>query len=132
MRILRKLFKFLFLLLLILACVGVGYYFIATKTTVLQPEKLTLNEHTVVIYDKYGEEVQNTASFFHKQAVKVDHISKHVLNAVISTEDKRFYKHNGFQGRRVHHFATAYQKHPPFPRKNHTTKAEGMEIDQKA
>ena len=101
MRILRKLFKLLFLLLLILACIGVGYYLIATKTTVLQPEKLTLNEHTVVIYDRYDEEVKHASTLFHKQTVKIDRISKHVLNAVVSTEDKRFYKHNGFDGKRI-------------------------------
>ncbi len=101
MRIIKKLLWFLFLLLLILACFGVGYYFAITKDAVLQPEKLTLNEHTVLLYDRNNEEIKNTSSLFHKQAVKIDHIAKYMRMAVISTEDKRFYKHNGFDIKRI-------------------------------
>lgn len=101
MRILRKILWFLFLLLLILACIGVGYYFAITKDTTLHPEKLTLNEHTVVIYDRYDNEIKNTSQIFHNQAVKCDKISKYIQQAVICTEDKRFYKHNGFDLKRI-------------------------------
>ena len=101
MRILRKLLRLLFLLLLLLACIGVGYYFAITKDTFLEPEKLTLNEHTVVLYDRYGNEIKNVSALYHKQTVKIDEISQEVQKAVICTEDKRFYKHNGFDFKRI-------------------------------
>ena len=101
MRILRKLLRLIFLLLLLLACIGVGYYFAITKDTRLEPEKLTLNEHTVLLYDRYGNEIKNVSALYHKQTVKIDEISQDVQQAVICTEDKRFYKHNGFDFKRI-------------------------------
>lgn len=101
MRIIRKILWVLFLLFLALVCIGVGYYFAVTKDTALHPEKLTLNEHTIVIYDRDNEEIKNASSLFHNQTVKIEHISRHVQNAVVCTEDKRFYRHNGFDVKRI-------------------------------
>ncbi len=101
MRIIRKLLWFLFLLSLLFACIGAGYYFATTKNTHLYPEKLTLNEQTVLIYDRYEEEVKNASALFYNQTVKIENISKYAQNAVICTEDKRFYKHNGFDIKRI-------------------------------
>ena len=92
---------FLFLLSLLFACIGAGYYFATTKDAHLYPEKLTLNEQTILIYDRYEDEVKNASALFYNQAVKVENISKYAQNAVICTEDKRFYKHNGFDIKRI-------------------------------
>ena len=101
MKILRKLLWFLFILLTLLACVGFGYYFSVTQDAILHPEKLTLNEHTVIVYDRHNEEIKNTATLLQNQTVKIDKISKYVQEAVVSTEDKRFYKHSGFDVKRI-------------------------------
>ena len=100
MRIIRKLLWFLFLLFLVLASIGVGYYFAVTKDAVLQPEKLTLNEQTLLLYDGNGDEITSVATL-DKQTVKIDKIAKSTQLAVIATEDKRFYKHNGFDIKRI-------------------------------
>ena len=89
------------MLFLILASIGVGYYFAVTKDTALQPEKLLLNEQTVVIYDRYGDSLKNVSTFTNNQTVKIEEIPREMQLAVISTEDKRFYKHNGFDVRRI-------------------------------
>lgn len=101
MRILRKILWFLFLLLLLLTSIGVGYYLAVTKDAVLQPERLVLNEQSVVLYDCYGEEVKNVSAQFGKQTVKLDDVPKITQLAVLSVEDKRFYKHNGFDIKRI-------------------------------
>ena len=101
MRILRKILWFLLLLFLLLASIGVGYYLAVTKDAILQPEKLLLNEQSVVLYDRHGEEVKNVSAYLGKQTVKIDEIPKITQLAVLSVEDKRFYKHNGFDLKRI-------------------------------
>lgn len=83
------------------ASVGIGYYLAVTKDAVLQPEKLVLNEESVLLYDRYGEEVKNASALFGKQTVKIEEIPLVTQLAVINVEDKRFYKHNGFDIKRI-------------------------------
>ena len=78
----------LVLLLIIISCIGVYIYIKISP-------KLEINSaNNLILYDS------NNNVFFEgsqsKEWVSIDEISKNVINATISTEDKNFYKHHGF------------------------------------
>ncbi len=101
MKIIKKLFKLLFLLLLALLLVGVGYYLAVTKKVVLSPEKLLFHERTITLYDGEGEACHNLLDSHFKQNTSAKNIPAHVKQAFIDTEDKRFYRHGGYDSRRI-------------------------------
>ena len=101
MRLIKKLFWILFLLLMVLTSVAVGYYFAVTKDATLQKDKLQLNQQNVILYDYSGEVIQNVGIFTNKQSTPIEDIPQHVKHAFISVEDKRFYAHSGFDVRRI-------------------------------
>lgn len=51
---------------------------------------------TSVIYDDQGQAIQNIDSNDNRTNVTIDKVPKNLVNAVISIEDKTFYKHHGF------------------------------------
>ena len=101
MRFIGKLFKILFFLLFAFLLIGVGYYIAVTKDTRLDDKKLILNEKSIVLYDKNLNVVKNTASFSPKQTVLISEIPTWTKKAFVDTEDKRFFKHNGFDYKRI-------------------------------
>ncbi len=101
MRILRKILRFVFISLLLLAMLLLGYYFITTKDTALEPSKLLLNEKTVVVFDRSGERINNALPASVKETVRLKDIPKKTQLAFIDIEDKRFFTHNGFDIRRI-------------------------------
>lgn len=107
MKILRRVFLILLLLLLVAITIALGYYYVVTKDFSLQPEKLVFNEKNVVLYDGIGQEIKNTSASFSKQTVCAQDIPNHVKQAFIDTEDKRFYKHSGFDVKRI--FGASWQ-----------------------
>ena len=87
-----KTIKLVFLLLII-SCIGV-YIYIKTSP------KLEINSaNNLILYDS------NNNIFFEgsqsKEWVSIDEISENIINATISTEDKNFYKHHGFDILRI-------------------------------
>ena len=71
------------------------YYISVTKNVRLDPEKLALSESNLTLFDSekkiilLGTEARN-------QTVPVDDVPYHTKQAFIDVEDKRFYRHNGF------------------------------------
>ena len=101
MRLIKKLLWILFLSLMVLASVAVGYYFAVTKDVALQKDKLQLSQQNVLVYDRYGNEIQPAGVFSNKQSTPIEEIPQHTKQAFISVEDKRFYTHGGFDSRRI-------------------------------
>lgn len=101
MKIVRKIFLCLLVLfssLLIIAC---GYYCCVTYKVKLNHEKLLFNEKSLVIFDSAGEIVPNTPINPLKESVSIKEIPQSLIDAFISTEDKRFYTHKGSDFKRI-------------------------------
>ncbi len=94
MKLLKKILFLFFLLLLGFALFAIGYYYAVTKDVRLNPQKLLVNEKTVVVYDERGEVVPS--SMLCKQTTAIGDIPSRVKQAFIDVEDKRFYRHNGY------------------------------------
>ncbi len=92
----RKVLKYIvyfFGLLFILALVFFGYYIITTAKYSLNTEKLIANKREIIYYDTFNNEIENDENIYQK--VKFEQLPDNLVNAFISIEDKRFYKHNG-------------------------------------
>ncbi len=101
MKIIKTLFRFLLFLLLTLLLVGLGYYIAVTKEVKLSPEKLVFNERTITLYDNEGTPCRHLLDGRLKQNTPAKDIPKLVKQAFIDTEDRRFYRHNGYDIKRI-------------------------------
>ncbi|KFN93552.1 multimodular transpeptidase-transglycosylase [Tetragenococcus muriaticus PMC-11-5] len=86
--------KILLLIGLIVILVMSIYLFYTAKTTKVQELKAGLQEETV-IYDKDNNEAGSVSSQ-KGTYVGVEDMSPYVVDAVVSTEDRDFYQHHGF------------------------------------
>ena len=87
------------LCLLGIAFVIIGYKSI-TYNTYLDSTKLTLSANRFILYDHRGETV-NLPTAKIKQSVSFEELPQYTKQAFIDIEDRRFYKHNGFDFRGV-------------------------------
>ena len=76
-----------------------GYYFSVTAGEKLHAEKLTLAQSCVQFYDKDGREIENPSQI--RESVPLSSLPPHVGNAFVAVEDKNFYRHNGFNYKRI-------------------------------
>ena len=95
MKIFKKLLKFLFFLFLILFILGFSIYGYSRVSSKLEIK----NANNISLYDKNGNLffMGNGTS----QWINLDDISKYLIDATISTEDKNFYNHFGFDFLRI-------------------------------
>ena len=96
MKILKKI---IFNLFKIGICFGITVICIGFLYVKFSPKVVINTANSMILYDS------NNNSFFKgseaKEWVSLDNISKHLINATISTEDKHFYKHFGFDFLRI-------------------------------
>ncbi len=98
--------KIILLVVLTTAFLLTLYMYIGAKMTNVENLKSNLEQKTV-IYD-INNEVAGSLYSQKGTPVSLDHISDHVENAVISTEDQRFYAHPGFSIRGMGRAAIGY------------------------
>lgn len=101
MKILRRILIVFLALVAIAAIAGTAFYFITTKNSRLDEGKLYLSESYATVYDAADEKIADVSSENANKKVKLSGLPDHVKNAFISTEDKRFYKHNGLDYARI-------------------------------
>lgn len=82
--------------LLVLFLAFLLYYVGVTKGERLDRSKLELNTSCVRIFDGNGNEAEYTG----KQSAVTD-FPEHLSNAFVAVEDKNFYRHNGFDKKRI-------------------------------
>ena len=93
MKKLRKLIKIALYLLVFTLIVYLGIYLVASIT-----RKLDINtSNGYYLYDSENKLMNGTSD----QWIKLDKISNNLINATISIEDKKFYKHQGFDYLRI-------------------------------
>ena len=92
MKILRKIFTILIILLLALLLFAFGYYFAVTSPVSLKSEKLSFREENITVYDSYGVPVDAFMQNGETYTVPYSEIPKHTRQAFIDTEDKRFFR----------------------------------------
>ncbi len=100
MKLLRKTLLVFLCILTILLLVGAGYFFVATKDVKLSPDKLRLSENNVLVYAFDGARLSSTSEGS-RQSVRYDQLSPATVRAFVDTEDKRFFSHHGFDGKRI-------------------------------
>jgi penicillin-binding protein 1A len=80
--------------------VGIGYFFSAAQNlpTLEEIENPRANLSTQII-SADGEVLQNLYAEENRINIELNEVSPHVINALIATEDVRFYNHNGVDSR---------------------------------
>ena len=95
MKLLKKFFKLNIIMLIIVSIIILSSYIFAYFSPVLDIK----NINKYYIYDDEGNIVYQGSGT--NNWVNLDNISDNVKNAIISTEDKNFYKHKGFDYLRI-------------------------------
>lgn len=95
MKILKRLYKF-FIILLVIGILFIGGVYIYAYSC---PKLDIKNANQLYIYDDNEELIYQGSG--NNEWVSLDEISPNLINAIISTEDKNFYKHNGFDILRI-------------------------------
>ena len=70
------------------------FAYIALSAGKFDPDKLYTKEAST-LYDNQGKEFAQLGSEM-RQKIKYDEMSEELINAVVATEDSRFFQHNGF------------------------------------
>ena len=95
MRIFRKIFKFfsfLFVVIFLLLLSAYGYSKFSPKLEIEKANNIVFYDNTETVF------YQGTSN---NEWINLENISNNIVNATISTEDKYFYKHFGFDILRI-------------------------------
>ena len=95
LRLIRLFIKLTTIFTILIAITIVGFYIYAYFT----PKTIIKKANSYFVYDNKGKAVYQGSST--KKWVTLDEVSKYYIDAVISIEDKNFYKHNGFDYPRI-------------------------------
>ena len=101
MKVVRRLLLGVLALFLIAVVVFFGYYFTVTRGEKLHPEKLNFSARNVILYDDSNQTVDCYSTGGTNLTAPIENIPKKTQLAFVDTEDKRFFKHNGFDLRRI-------------------------------
>ena len=85
--------------LVIIICVFLGFMIFSVPD--LSVEKITDIKQTLTVYDSDNNVCATINSGQNRQNVSIDEIPKDTVNALIATEDIRFYEHNGIDIKRI-------------------------------
>lgn len=88
-----KILCIILLSILLLLFIALSYFYIQTKGTKLDVNKLVSFNRSIVFYDKKNNAVLEQSNG--KTLAEISKIPSYTKNAFIATEDKRFYQHNG-------------------------------------
>jgi len=86
-------------MVILLTVVALGTFVLTLNIPDLSVEKITSINQTLMIYDKNGN--ISTAVTAGQNRVVIDEVPVNVKNALLATEDIRFYEHNGIDIKRI-------------------------------
>lgn len=95
----KKIFKiilltFLIMFIIVLILIGIFFYSIVKDAPKVKDEDFYSQESTI-IYDKDGNEITRIGSEM-REKVSYNELPEVLIDAIIATEDSRFFQHNGF------------------------------------
>ena len=94
----KKIIFILKILILVLFS-SIIVYFALYVYAFITPKMYINNNDNIIFYDRFGQNIfEESESNNH---TKLEDINEHVKNAIVSVEDKRFYKHQGFDFLRI-------------------------------
>ncbi len=93
-----KIITILIGILSVLILTALFYYLSVTKNEKLDRDKLTLNTRCIRLYDGIGAEMQSANK---QSAAPYSSFPQALPNAFVAVEDKNFYRHNGFDYKRI-------------------------------
>jgi len=101
-KFIKKTIKFLFTLTLFFLVGLISTFFIVTHNTTLDSSKLSLASTLPVfaVYSSNGTNIIKENSFSSK-TVSIDLLSKHTIDAFLTSEDRTFYSHRGIDYKRI-------------------------------
>ena len=99
----RRIMNFLMIFFLILVIVGIGggclfLGYVVISAPKFDVKQLNLKESSI-IYDKDGNEIRKLGSEL-RENIEYGDLPQVVVDALVATEDSRFYQHNGFDAAR--------------------------------
>ncbi len=98
-----KKFKKIVLIFSIVICSVFGAFLLGAcllyNSINLDVEKLTSTNNGIKVYSATGED--STLYNSNRSIIEIDTLPDYVLNAFVDTEDKNFYKHNGYDLKRI-------------------------------
>ena len=99
----RRIMNFLMIFFLILVILGIGggclfLGYVVVSAPKFDVKQLNLKESSI-IYDKDGNEIRKLGSEL-RENIEYGDLPQVVVDALIATEDSRFYQHNGFDAAR--------------------------------
>ena len=101
MKLIRKLLCVFLLAFAAVSLTATAYFFVVTKDVSLSTEKLTVSENNFVLFDGENAPVNGILGELTHAKIAADEIPQKVKLAFVSTEDKRFFSHQGFDWRRI-------------------------------
>lgn len=99
----RKIVKGILLFIVIMGILGIMLFvaffvYIALTSPTFDKSKLVASEQTI-IYDNKNK-VVDTIGLENREKISYDDVSENLINAIIATEDSRFFQHNGLDAPR--------------------------------
>ena len=100
-KIIKKILIVIGMLILVMIVVGgITVFIIIKKSPALDPDKLILAQ-SPQIFDNNGDLITTLESVENRRSADIEEIPQVLIDAVISMEDVRFYKHSGIDLRRI-------------------------------
>jgi len=100
-KIIKKILIVIGMLILVIIVVGgISVFIIIKKAPALDPDKLILAQ-SPQIFDNNGDLITTLESVENRRSADIEEIPQVLIDAVISMEDVRFYKHSGIDLRRI-------------------------------
>lgn len=99
----KKFFIFILVVFLLICLAGVAYAgSIVWKVPKIDPDNIySMLSESSILYDEDGKVIENVFSDKNRTNVEYNKISKHMINAIVSLEDKTFWEHHGFNFIRI-------------------------------
>lgn len=97
MTLIKKIFKILFILSIVFSVV----IFIDLKSSKINSVEDISNLRKIKMYDSDGKLFYEINNLHESSYVKLENISENIIKVAVEIEDKRFYKHNGYDILRI-------------------------------